>query len=723
MVKFAFSATAKSQKVLEVYVNKDFCSQKLAKFFLYIDGKKAYQLNSVSQSESNSSFIYTFMLKDSPFIVGKKYEVLTEQNYFIPVDISFLAMDEAFEKKFRFDGELGAIYSKKKTIFRVFSPFATRVILVLERKDGKEEETFIMHRDNDTGVYETEVSGDLDEAKYIFECEIFSHIYKVVDPYAYALTSNSRKGYVVNPDRVKEIMTNRSSLPAFDDVTKAIIYECSVRDMTSLTGRADSGTYDALTLEGLRSKEGMPMGMGYLSSLGLSHIQLLPVLDFQTINDDNPKGSYNWGYDPMFFFAPEGSYSKNPDDPYNRVLALRKLVSTFHKNGLRVNLDVVYNHVYSERFNSLSVLVPKYYFRHNQDGSLSNGTGCGNDFESRNYMARKLIIDSLLHALDFYDVDGFRFDLMGILDVDTINLGYEACKKVRSDIMFYGEGWDMWTPLPAGKEASLFNSEKMGDVAFFNDRFRDIVKGKSNTSELSVKGYLLGDGYYIDGFKHVMMGSCYPLAFAPMLSSYRQSVNYVECHDNNTLYDKIKAACPDETDAEVYKRIKMILVAVLFASGIPFFHEGQEIGHSKNGKPNTYNTGDKDNGFDYQLLSERKELYHFFIEAIALKKKFIALMKDNYLDLPSHMSFVNLTNGALRIDYEASDSIVSFVYNPTNDSIMCDFEDYVRLVFNDTGSVEDSEFFIRLAIIPAKTVSVFLKKKAGALSSWKENEK
>ena len=172
-----------------------------------------------------------------------------------------------------------------------------------------------------------------------------------------------------------------------------------------------------------------------------------------------------------------------------------------------------------------------------------------------------------------------------------------------------------------------------------------------------------------------------------------------------------------------YKRIKMILVAVLFASGIPFFHEGQEIGHSKNGKPNTYNTGDKDNGFDYQLLSERKELYHFFIEAIALKKKFIALMKDNYLDLPSHMSFVNLTNGALRIDYEASDSIVSFVYNPTNDSIMCDFEDYVRLVFNDTGSVEDSEFFIRLAIIPAKTVSVFLKKKAGALSSWKENEK
>ncbi len=718
-----FTAVARSQKVLEISVDKEFCSNKLSKFYLYIDGKRITELTSVSQSESHSSRIYTFMLKNSPFLVGKKYEVVTEQNYFIPVDISFLALDDAFEEKYRYDGELGAIYTKKKTTFRVYSPFATRIILIIRRKDASDEETFVMKKDSSTGVFEIVVDGDLDETKYIYEAEIFSKIHRVVDPYAYSLSSNSRSAYVINPDKVKKMDDHHTSLPHFTDVTDAIIYECSVRDMTSLSGRADSGTYDALALEGLRSKDGMPMGMDYLSSLGVSHIQLMPVLDFQTVNDDNRKGSYNWGYDPMFYFAPEGSYCENPEDPYDRVLALRRLVSTFHKNGLRVNLDVVYNHVYSEKFNSLSVLVPKYYFRYNQDGSLSNGTGCGNDIESRKYMARKLIIDSLLHAIDFYDVDGFRFDLMGILDVDTINMGYEACKKVKEDVMFYGEGWDLWTALPTDKKASSFNSSKMPNVAFFNDRFRDVAKGRSSSSELSVKGYLLGDGYYIDGFKHVMMGSCYPLAFPPMLSSYRQSINYVECHDNNALYDKIKIACPDETEADIEKRIKMLTMAILFAAGIPFFHQGQEIGHSKNGKPNTYNTGDKDNGFDYDLLSERKELYSFFLQAIDLKKRFIKEMGEYYSDVPSHMTFVNLEKGALRIDYQTPNSMVSFVYNPSNESIMCDFGDYVRLIFNDTGSVEESEFFIRLAIVPTRTVSVFLKKKTGLLSSWKENRK
>lgn len=714
-----FSATAKSQKVLEVYIRKEFCPMRLSSFHLYIDGKKAFPLIPVSESESQSSLIYTFLLKEAPFVVGKRYEVVTEQNYFIPVDISFLAMDPAFEKKYRYDGELGAIYGKKETTFRLFSPFSTRVILLLKRKGSKEEEAILLKRDEDTGVFSVTVEGDLDEAEYIYECEIFSSVIRIVDPYAYSLSTNSRSAFVINPKRVKEIRDNRECLPEFRDVTKAILYECSVRDMTSLTGRNGSGTYQALTEEGVKSEEGLPMGMDYLSSLGVSHIQLLPVLDFQTVNDNDPKASYNWGYDPMFFFAPEGSYTLHPEDPYERVLALRKLVATFHKNGLRVNLDVVYNHVYSERFNSLSLLVPNYCFRHNQDGSLSNGTGCGNDIESRNYMVRKLIVDSLLHTLDFFSVDGFRFDLMGILDIDTIEEGYEKAKEVRPEVMFYGEGWDMWTPLPADKKASSFNSDKLPHVAFFNDRFRDVVKGKSNSSELQVKGYLLGDGYYVDGFKHVMMGSSYPLAFAPMFSDYRQSLNFVECHDNNTLYDKMKVACANESEEDLRKRLKMITVAVLFASGIPFFHQGQEIGQSKGGKPNTYNSGDRDNGFDYDLLSKRKDLYLFFREAVKMKKKFIDLAGEYYEDLPQHMSFVNLQGGALRIIYDLPSYIISFVYNPTPDAVMAEFPDYVRLVFNEVGYVEDNEFYTRLAIIPSKTVAVFGQKKANSLKEEK----
>ena len=716
MLKHTFSAVAKSQKIIEVYVKKEFCQQKLTKFAFYVDGKRYMELEPVSQSESHSSFIYTFLLNDNVFVPGRSYEIVTEQNYFIPVDISFLAMDEEFEKKYRYDGQLGAIYHKEYTIFRVFSPFSKRIILLLKRKDAEEEESFVMHHNLDNGVFEIKVEGDLDEASYGYECDIFSEIVKVVDPYSYGLGSNSRRGFVINPERVKSIDTNRSKLPSFDDQTKAIIYECSVRDMTSLLGRADSGTYEALTLEGLKTKNGLPEGIDYLSSLGVSHIQLMPVLDFQTVNDDDRKGSYNWGYDPKFFFAPEGSYTEHPDDPYERILELRKLIAAFHKRGLRVNLDVVYNHVYSESHNSLSKLVPNYYFRRNNDGSLGNGTGCGNDFESRHYMARKLIIDSLLHAIDFFDVDGFRFDLMGILDVDTINEGYKKAKELRPDLMFYGEGWDMWTNLPGDKKASTYNSALMPEVAFFNDRFRDVSKGKSNSSELGVKGYLLGDCNYIDGFKHVMLGSSYPLAFAPMLSSYRQSVNYIECHDNNTVYDKLLVACPNETEEDYDKRIKMLTMSVLFASGIPFFYEGQEIGHSKDGNPNTYNAGDKLNGFNYDRLDEKEELYKFFMAAIKLKKQFIELAGENYSDLPSHMTFDNLSYGALRINYDFPDCIVSFVYNPGENTTLAEFNDYVRLVFNETGSVQDNDIFIRLAIVPSKTVCVYLKEKQNKVS-------
>ena len=172
-----FTAVARSQKVLEISVDKEFCSSKLSKFYLYIDGKRKMELTSVSQSESHSSHIYTFMLNNSPFLVGKKYEIVTEQNYFIPVDISFLALDDAFDEKYRYDGQLGAIYTKEKTTFRVFSPFATRIILIIQRKNGSYEETFTMRKDSDTGIFEITVDGDLDEAKYIYEAEIFSKIH------------------------------------------------------------------------------------------------------------------------------------------------------------------------------------------------------------------------------------------------------------------------------------------------------------------------------------------------------------------------------------------------------------------------------------------------------------------------------------------------------------------------------------------------------------------
>ncbi len=703
------SAYAKSENIIELVVDKNFYLTNDKLFSLYENGMFLSKLKLVSTNETETHKTFTFM-NSCHLTVGKDYEIKTKENYFIPVDISYKAKEDWFEKKYRYDGELGAIYSKERTTFRVFSPFATYMRLNVCREGG-EWIPYAMKKDEDTGIFEVTLEGDYDKARYIYAARIFEQVYDIIDPYAYALTSNSRLGYVIDPEKVKAIATNRECLKEIKSQRECLVYECSVRDMTSLTNLEHKGTYNALAKKGIKTKKGNPVGLDYIASLGVSHVQLLPVLDFASTDEDNPKDSYNWGYDPTSFFAPEGSYSSNPDDPYARIIELRNLVAAFHQKGIRVNLDVVYNHVFSYQYNALHVLVPSYFERFNNDGSLSSGTGCGNDFESRHYMARKVIIDSLLHLIDFYDVDGFRFDLMGILDCDTMNKAVEEVRKVRPDAMIYGEGWDLPTNLPGNHKASYYNAYKMPEVGFFNDRFRDVVKGKTNAADSKVRGYLSGDSSYLDGFKHVMLGSTIALAFNPMFSSSKQSINYVECHDNMTLFDKLKACCPDDTNAEIIKRINMINVAVLTADGIPFVHAGQEIGLSKGGLDNTYNSGDRLNGFDYNVLDSRKDMYHFFKDAVYTRDRIFTLADGNLKSLKESMTFENLPYNAVKINYHLDEFDLYIIFNPTKNSFTYSFANYVSILFNETGNVEKQDFYTRLAIINALSVYVFMSRK------------
>ncbi len=703
------SAFAKSDNIIELVIDKTFYLTNEKQFSLYERGKAVSQLKLVSVNETPTARTFTF-INSSPLSVGKDYEIKTKENFFIPVDISYKAKEEWFEKKYRYDGRLGAQYSRERTTFRVFSPFAT-TMRVNVRKPGGSWTPYMMDKDEDTGVFECTLEGDYDRAEYIYAARIFEKTYDVIDPYAYSLSSNSRVGYVIDPQKVKSSPTCRECLKELRNYGECIIYECNVRDMTSLTNLENKGTFNALAKKGIRTKQGNPVGLDYIASLGVSHVQLMPVLDFTSVDEDNPRESYNWGYDPNHFFAPEGSYSSNPEDPYARVVELRNLVSSFHQKGMRVNIDVVYNHVFSYQYNSLNVLVPQYFARTNNDSSLSNGTGCGNDFESRNYMARKVIIDSLLHLIDFFDVDGFRFDLMGILDVSTMNKALDEVRKVRPDAMIYGEGWDLGTNLPGNQKASYYNANKMPEIGFFNDRFRDVVKGKTNTSESKVRGYLSGDVSYLDGFKHVMMGSTVALAFNPMFASSYQSINYVECHDNMTLFDKLKACCPDDTNAEIIKRINMINVAVLVADGIPFIHAGQEIGLSKGGMDNTYNAGDRINGFDYNVLDSRTDMYKFFNDAIYTRNRIYAFVGGNSQKLKDSMTFENLPYNAVKINYHLDDADIYIIFNPTKNSFTYSFGNYVTILFNETGNVEKQDFYTRLAIINALSVYVFISRK------------
>lgn len=707
-------AIARSDQVVDIVLSKSYCPFRMKNFRLYEDHKKKFSVECASISETPDFFTYRIEANDFGFVAGKFYQFATEQNYFIPVDISYLALTERFEKKYRYDGPLGAIYSKESTTFCVFSPFSVEISLHVKKCGSDEWEIHAMKHDFEHGVFSVTCEGDYDGAAYMYERFMFGRSLIVADPYSLSLSSNSRWSYVINPKKVKSIKTNSATLPPFNNRMKAIIYECSVRDMTSRTDVKDKGTFKALAMEGLKDSHGMPVGMDYLASLGVTHVQLLPVMDFQTVDEDDRFSMYNWGYDPVSYFSPEGSYASDPDDPYSRVLELRKLVAKFHEKGIRVNLDVVYNHVFSTKMNPFNILCPDYYYRHDANGNLSNGTGCGNDLESRNYMVRKMIVDSMMTFLDLYDIDGYRFDLMGILDVETIRIAYERLSKKKRNIMYYGEGWDLGTALPSEDKASYYNAYKMPFASFFNDRFRDVAKGKSNDSELFVRGYLLGDTSYRDGFKHVLLGSSVPLAFNPMFNKVGQSLNYVECHDNHTLFDKIRFCCGEDSLKEMQERIKLNLFAILISAGIPFFHQGQEIAGTKKGIGNSYNSSDEINGFDYSLLAQNHELYEFFVDAIRLKKEYLYFSEGEFESMmkDDKVRFEDLEGGALKIDYEYMGNLIHVIFNPSKHSFIYDFPNYVKLVFSNSGLItQDSGFFIQMAIINALSVSVYLEKK------------
>lgn len=707
-MKSAIQAIYKGKKTLEVSISKDIYYRNISFFYFYEDDKIKEKLIPIAKSESNNFFIYTLSVNNVIFSCEHDYFLYSDMNIQIPIDISYLATLEEFNERYKYSGKLGAIYTKKKTTFRVFSPFAREMKVKIKRKEDLYYRYYTMTRLS-CGVYETSIEEDLESYIYMYEAKIFGTIYEVNDPYSFSLSSNGKYSYIVDLSKIKNIDSNIDKLTKLDSKMDYIIYECSVRDMTSKLDIEDKCTYKALTYPIKDKKRDVKLGIDYLESLGVTHIQLMPVLDFYTINEDDPLSQYNWGYDPNFFFVNEGSYSTDPNDPYKRLFELKELISSFHKRDLRVILDVVYNHVFSVSDNPLNILVPNYYFRKNPDGSLSNGSGCGNDIESKHHMARKLIMDSIIHYIKYFDVDGFRFDLMGVLDVDTINIAYQEAEKLKADIFFLGEGWDLWTNLKADEKCSMNNARKVPQVAFFNDRFRDIVKGQTNESQLSIRGYLSGDVNYLDGFKHVMLGSCKPIAFAPLFENPSQSVNYLECHDNNVLYDKLKFCLPLEGDNLIFRRIKMCIMATLFASGIPFFHQGEEIGLSKHGERNSYNKGDFINGFDYSLLKKREELYEFFKQAVILKKYVLSLAKENSVKDISTTEFINLPYGAVLIKYVIGKHVISLIFNPTYEKFTYDFNTYNKLIFSLAGNMDNLDTFCQVAIINEISFSMYIR--------------
>jgi pullulanase len=460
-----------------------------------------------------------------------------------------------------------------------------------------------------------------------------------------ATTINGGYGVVIDLAKTNPAGWDAAAKPSFSGkATDAVVYELHVRDATidasSGVSAANRGKFLGLTQHGTLTASGkVKTAIDGIRDLGVTHVQLLPVFDFASV-DEASKDGYNWGYDPQHYNVPEGSYSTNAANPVTRITELKTAIQSMHKDGLRVLMDVVYNHVSNAGTFSYEQLVPGYFFRVDEEGNLANGTGCGNEVASERAMVRKFIVDSVKYWATEYGMDGFRFDLMGILDITTMQEVREALTKIDPSLLIIGEGWKMGQ-LPDSQKAAQINASSLPGISQFNDGIRDGIKGSVfNASE---KGYAQGNLGSTSAVKAGIVGN---IAYSSSVigawitKDPGQSTNYVEAHDNLTLFDKLKASMPAASDATRQKVFTLSSSIAILAQGSPFVHAGQEFMRSKGGNDNSYQSGDAVNALKWQMRESNGVVTNYFKGLLAIRKAHPAFRMSTAREVASNLKFI-----------------------------------------------------------------------------------
>lgn len=625
-----FEAYLDAMTTITILVPKSYC-QGLVQFFTIQkpDGERC-DLRVEKREDLWTSIKYECSV-DFPIEIGKNYLIYEEHGAFTDLQMGAVIRTKEFDEQFYYDGnDLGVTYTSHETTFKLWAPTATEAkVKLVDQKTGTEEQIPLQRIDR--GVWTVTVSGDL-EGKYYTYLVCVNLVWReAVDPYAVAVSVNGEYGVIVD---LAKTSLPKPPLPPLSSPTDAIIYETHIRDFTIdyNSGITHKGKYLGLTELGTTGPNGTITGLSYLKELGITHVELLPFNDFAGVDERDPEKEYNWGYNPLHYNAPEGSYATDPFDPYVRIHELKKAIRTLQEQGIRVMMDVVYNHVYIREQSSFEKMVPGYYFRHDAYGMPSNGTGVGNDLASERKMARKFIVDSVRFWLTEYGVDGFRFDLMGILDIETMKEVEAVVRNIDSTALLIGEGWDLPTPLPDEKKATIQNAAKLPSIAYFNDQFRDHVKG--STFDLYEQGFALGNVAYREQVKQAIKGS------KGLFLQPTQTVNYVESHDNHTFWDKMSVSNRHESEAIRKKRQKLATAIVLLSQGIPFLHSGQEFYRTKQGVGNSYNAPDEINQLDWKRKSEHDEDVRYVQGLIRLRKSHRAFRLATAAEVERHFVFV-----------------------------------------------------------------------------------
>ncbi len=548
-----------------------------------------------------------------------------------------------------FDGWLGVRYAPQQTLFRLWAPTATAVTMVIyaDATPTAPRVRAIALTRGVRGVWTLALPGDQDQLVYTYRLRFGDGATnETIDPYATAATLNGGRGVVLAPDQVRPAVWG-PRLPPFGSATDAVITEVSIRDLTAspTSGVRHRGQYLGLTEAGTHTAAGTPTGLDALVASGATHVQLMPFFDFGSVDEAHPQASYNWGYDPVNVNVPEGSFASDPATPRIRLLEAKQMIQALHQRGLRVIMDVVYNHVYDPTTSPLALTVPGYFFRYNADGTLADGTGVGNDLASERAMARKYIVDSVVYWAREYQLDGFRFDLMGVLDVETMQAVQAALATVAPGLLLLGEGWDLNTPLPAGHKATQTNAAKLPGIAFFNDGVRDAVKG--SVFDPAVPGFVNGDGSKAAAVAAGLLGAGAPYV-APT-----QVVQYVEAHDNLTLADKLAATAPDEPEAQRVRRVELANAIIALSQGLPFFQFGQGFLRSKGGAANSYAAGDAVNAIDWTLADRYRASQQALQALLALRRREPALRQTSYARLAASSRVLQAAQGVVVVQVDS----------------------------------------------------------------------
>ncbi|PEJ91686.1 type I pullulanase [Bacillus toyonensis] len=571
------------------------------------------------------------------------YKVKIENLAYTNTEIGKVIRSEEFDKLFYYSGnDLGNIYSPQHTKFRVWAPTASEAKLVTYKKWNDKIGTEINMQQGEKGTWKAEIKGNQKGLFYTYKVKIGDKWTEAVDPYVRAASVNGDKGVVIdlNETNLKKWKANKK--PEFKKPEDAIIYELHVRDLSIQpeSGIKQKGKYLGVTEKGTKGPEGVKTGLDHMKDLGVTHVQFLPIFDYASVNEETlNEPQYNWGYDPKNFNVPEGSYSTNPYEPTVRITELKQMIQVLHDNNLRIVMDVVYNHMYNAAESNFHKLVPGYYYRYNEDGTFANGTGVGNDTASERKMMRKFMVDSVTYWAKEYNLDGFRFDLMGIHDYETMNEIRKAVDQIDPSIILHGEGWDLNTPLAAELKANQKNAEKMKGIAHFNDNIRDGLKG--SVFEEKENGFVNGKQNMEDRIKK---GITAGIDYDTNSSTYQdpeQVLTYVEAHDNHTLWDKLELTNPGDS-AEVRKQMHKLSSSILLTSqGIPFLHAGQEFMRTKYGDHNSYKSPDSINQMDWLRRAAYNNEVDYMKGLIDLRKKYPAFRMTSTEQIKKHISFID----------------------------------------------------------------------------------